>query len=137
MLTIGLNRSSLLSIFKAESSRKYVPGRLFVEIEDTKEIRRLNNALSAKLRNALVHSETRTIGYPRGTFKAEVHFLSSSGNNVFYWSGGPSDDKSVSFNFFGHGAPRTTATLNIDIQFTLPLSNFLGATEARFFDIFP
>jgi hypothetical protein len=38
----------------------------YAEIEDTRDIRRLNKALRAKLRNAMVHSETRIIGYPQG-----------------------------------------------------------------------
>ena len=72
----------------------------YVEIEAPRDIRRLNNALTAKLRNAIVYSETRIIGYPQGSFEAKVRFLSSGGNEVFYWSAGASDDKTVAFNFF-------------------------------------
>lgn len=96
----------------------------YAEIEDPKEIRRLNAALSIRLRNALTHSETRTIGTPQGSFEAKVHFRSSSGSDVFYWSGGWSDDKAVAHNFFGHGVPGAKAPLYIDVQFNVPVVDF-------------
>lgn len=102
----------------------------YAEIEDTKEIRRLNNSLSAKLRNALLHAEARTIGFPQGSFRAKVRFRSSCQGDVLYWSGGY--DKTTAVNFFGHGAPRTKAQLNIDVQFNLPVVNFSRQSGGAF-----
>lgn len=104
----------------------------YAEIEDTKLIWRLNNALSAKLKKDLVHSETRTIGYPQGSFPAKVRFGSPTGNDVFYWSSGSSDDKTVAHNFFGHGAPGAKVPLYIDVQFNLPVVNFSRQSGGAF-----
>ena len=104
----------------------------YEEIEDPKEIRRLNAALSSKLKKSLKHSETRIIGYPQGKFEADVHFRPGSGSDVFYWSAGASDNKKVAHNFFGHGEPGAKASLNIDVQFNLPVVDFSRDTGGAF-----
>lgn len=104
----------------------------YAEIEDTKLIRRLNIALSTKLGNALAHSETRTIGYPQGNFQAKVRFMSPSGNDAFYWSGGSSEDKTMAFNYFGRGVPGAKVPLNIDVQFNLQVVNFSRRSGGAF-----
>jgi hypothetical protein len=101
------------------------------EIEDVKEIARLNNELSATLGKKLSYYETRTIGYPQGDFSAEVHFLSRRGEHVFWWAPLPSDQKKV-HNYFGHGAPGDTASLNIDVQFNLPVVTFSRSLGGAF-----
>ena len=82
----------------------------YTEIEDPKEIRRLNSTLSVRLESALPHAEDRTIGYPRGSFPAEVRFLSETGTDVFYWSPWVSDEKRAAGSFFGHGVPGSNAS---------------------------
>ena len=104
----------------------------YVEIEDTNEIRRLNQNLSTKLRRELSDVETRTIGYPQGHFQSEVHFFPSTGSGVFYWGGYLSKDKLTAHNYFGHGAPDTRETLFIDVQFNLPVARFSRRTEGAF-----
>jgi hypothetical protein len=104
----------------------------YVEIEDPKEIRRLNKALSARLKTALIHAETRTIGYPQGNFLAKVRFLSDVGNHVFYWSAWLSKDKTIVGNFFGHGRPGGNPSLNIEVQFNLPVVEFSRTSGGAF-----
>src|SRR6186713_1623434 len=96
----------------------------YIEIEDPREIRRINRILARKLRSALVTTKTRTIGYPRGSFESRVHFMSATGSDILYWSDRFSGNKSVGFNFFGHGTPNASTSLNIDVQFNLPLATF-------------
>lgn len=96
----------------------------YTEIEDPKKLNHLNRILSSKLKSVLGYSETRTIGYPQGSFRAEVRFLSSNGDGVFWWAGKPSKNNTVSQNFFGHGKPGNNASLNIDVQFNLPVRKF-------------
>jgi hypothetical protein len=95
----------------------------YIELENLKEIRRLNNTLSARLRSALPYGETRTIGYPQGNFGAKVRFLAANGTDVFYWSPWQKD-KSSAGSLFGHGAPGSSMSLNIDVQFNFPLVQF-------------
>lgn len=104
----------------------------YAEIEDTKQIRRLNAALSGKLRKALRYPEMRTIGYPQGNFEAKVRFRAASGTEVFYWSGGFFDNKDLAFNLFGHGTPSRNASLNIDVQFNLPVVDFSRQSGGAF-----
>jgi hypothetical protein len=96
----------------------------YLEIEQPKELADLNRRLSAKLERILSHKETRTIGSPGGSFPAKVYFRSARGNNVFWWSGRPSRDKSAVTNLFGHGTPGGHDPLNIDVQFNLPVVRF-------------
>jgi hypothetical protein len=96
----------------------------YSEIESPREIRHLNKALSARLRDALLHQETRTIGSPHGSFRAKVQFLSDTGNDVFYWRGWVSKNQSTVGSLFGHGVPGSNAQLNIDVQFNFPMFEF-------------
>jgi len=96
----------------------------YIEIESPREIRRINNALFAKLKSGLHHIETRTIGYPQGNFQAKVRFLSDTGSDVLYWSAWRSEDRGAVGSFFGHGASGGHGSLNIDLQFNLPVVDF-------------
>ena len=98
----------------------------YSEIEDPREIRQLNNLLATKLKRALPHTETRTIGYPRGTFETTVRFRTKSGTNILYWSGKTSNKKKAR-NFLGHGTPGETDALTIDVQFNVPILQFSRA----------
>jgi hypothetical protein len=104
----------------------------YVEIENPKEIRRLHTFLSAKLNRALPYAETRTIGYPQGNFEAKVRFLSDAGDEVFYWSKWLSKDKRTAGSLFGHGAPGSHVSLNMDVQFNLPVVRFSRARGGAF-----
>lgn len=104
----------------------------YVEIEDPSEIRRLNMALSAKLKRALPHVETRTIGTPKGSFKATVRFLSDTGESVLYWKVPSSKGKPSGRNLFGHGAPGTNIKLNIEVQFNVPRAAFSRRSGGAF-----
>jgi hypothetical protein len=93
----------------------------YIEIEEPKEIRRLNSVLARRLKQGLAHVETRIVGYPQGSFEAKVHFRSRIGHEVLYWSTFLVEDKSRIVNLFGHGTPGDAATLNIDVQFNVPV----------------
>ncbi|MBI4949855.1 MAG: hypothetical protein HY955_06890 [Deltaproteobacteria bacterium] len=101
------------------------------EIEDPKELGRLNKILSAKLAKEFKTLKTRTIGWPKGSFSAEVRFLSTVGDNVFWWDRSLSDDKKA-VNLFGHGAPGDNAMLNIDVQFNVPVVKFSRMSGGAF-----
>lgn len=102
------------------------------EIEEPKELVRLNKVLAARLTKALKIAETRIIGWPAGRFTSKVHFLSSSGDNVFYWSSKVFDEKEIVANLFGHGTPGDSSWLNIDVQFNIPIVNFSRTTGGAF-----
>ena len=104
----------------------------YVEIEDPKELSRLNRVLSKRLINSLAHDEIRVIGYPQGRFKAKVRFLSSDGADLLWWGHTKTDDNTVALNFFGHGTPEEKAWLNIDVQFNLPIVNFTRRSGGAF-----
>jgi hypothetical protein len=104
----------------------------YIEIEDLSEIHRLNMDLSEKLKRALPHVETRTIGTPTGSFKTTVRFLSDTGTSVLYWQERSSKKKPTGRNLFGHGAPGTDIKLNIDMQFNVPLAGFSRRLGAAF-----
>lgn len=104
----------------------------YIEIEGPKELNHLNRVLSSKLKDALGYGETRTVGYPQGSFRAKVRFLFGDGDGVFWWAGRLSKDKTVSRNFFGHGTPGNNASLNIDVQFNLPVNKFLRKLGGTF-----
>lgn len=91
----------------------------YVEIEDVQKISRLTKSLSRTLQRALSHTEERTVGYPVGSVQTKVSFLSDRNENVFWWAG-----LSIGNNFFRHGAPNTSNTLNIDVQFNVPIFEF-------------
>jgi hypothetical protein len=104
----------------------------YIELDDAKEIRRLNNRLSARLRSGLPYGETRNIGYPQGNFDAKVRFLSASGADVFYWSAWQSKEDGTAGSFFGHGAPSSSTSLNIDVQFNFPVVQFSRSLGGAF-----
>src|ERR1700733_12926458 len=104
----------------------------YIEIDNPKEIRRLNNTLSSILKRSLPYKENRTIGYPQDKFDARVQFVSPVGSDVFYWSPGLSKDKSTVSSFFGHGTPGAAASLNIDVQFNLPVVKFSRSMGGAF-----
>ncbi|RJO61331.1 hypothetical protein C4544_03195 [candidate division WS5 bacterium] len=104
----------------------------YLEIEEPKELDRLNRELSAKLSSALKRIEKRKIGYPAGDFIGKVRFLSGVGQDVFWWENRLSDDKTIAINFFGHGSPGHNETLNIDVQFNLPIVKFSRKSGGAF-----
>jgi len=109
----------------------------YIEIERPEELVELNRRLSAKLKRTLDHTETRTIGSPGGSFRAKVHFRAARGSNVFWWSARPSRDKSGMTNLFGHGTPGSYDSLNIDVQFNLPVVRFSRRRGGAFLRYLP
>ncbi|MGA2086337.1 MAG: hypothetical protein ABSG60_12545 [Terracidiphilus sp.] len=105
---------------------------VYVEIEDLKEIRRLNDHLSKRLITALPRIETRIIGDPHGSYQVGVRFFSGSGKGVFYWTGFLSDDKQTASNLFGHGEPGARVPLYIDVQFNVPVVRFSRKSGGAF-----
>lgn len=104
----------------------------YTEIEDPKEIRRLHHLLAARLKHALPHVETRTIGDPHGNVHAKVRFLSDTGDDVFFSRTCLFKDKRTAGSLFGHGEPGTNASLNMDIQFNFPVVHFSRAWGGAF-----
>lgn len=104
----------------------------YLEIEDPKELNRLNKDLSAKLTSKFKKIENRTIGYPVADFPAKVHFLSGVGKDVLWWANKQSDDKIKAENYFGHGSPGHNETLNIDVQFNIPVVKFSRKSGGAF-----
>jgi hypothetical protein len=101
----------------------------YIELESLKEICRLNNVLSATLKDALPYKEVRSIGYPGGAaLRQEVWFRSDpgTGNAVFYWTPWlPPKDNSQVGNLFGHGTPGSSNDqLNIDVEFDFSVVEF-------------
>jgi len=97
---------------------------MYIEICDTKEIATAQAFLSKQLINKLRHQRTRSIGYPSGSFKAEVCFQRASGKDVFWWHGSHDEDRKVWHNFAGHGDPNSDSMLMIDLQFNQPSMKF-------------
>src|SRR5271157_675117 len=104
----------------------------YIEIEDPKELARLNRSLSSKLTKGFRHSELRNIGYPAGNFSAEVRFSSPAGNDVFWWRGNPSSDNLMAHNMFGRGTPGAHHSLNIDLQLNFPVVEFSRKSGGAF-----
>lgn len=104
----------------------------YIEIEDPKELKRLNRRLTAKLNAAATRVELRTVGYPRGSFPANVRFMSTQGENILWWAGEQSEDHFEAINLFGHGAPESKRSLNIDVQFNIPIVEFSRKSGGSF-----
>ncbi|MGA3161079.1 MAG: hypothetical protein ABSC77_07660 [Terracidiphilus sp.] len=109
----------------------------YVEIESPREIRRLNKLLSEKLKKALPHAETRTIGTPHGSFPAQVRFFPGEGEEVFYWSNHLSHNKLIERNYFGHGIPGAKVPLYIDVHFSVPVVRFSRKSGGTFLQHVP
>jgi hypothetical protein len=109
-----------------------VPVSEYLEIEEPKEIRHLNRVLSDKLTKSLGKAETRIIGYPRGTFPAKVRFQKGTEGCVLYWAGRLSRNKRRAVNLFGRGTPGDVATLNIEVQFNVPIVSFSRKSGGTF-----
>jgi hypothetical protein len=102
------------------------------EIENPREISKLNKVLSVKLARELPYAETRTIGFPGGAERHKVRFQSRTDNDMFYFSTYLSEDKSTAINLFGHGVPISQNPLYIDVQFNLPVVRFSRRTGGTF-----
>jgi hypothetical protein len=104
----------------------------YIEVEDVKEIARLNIELGKKLRDAFPQHERRIIGWPNGSFPATIYFMKADGNEVFWWSPRTTKDKKAAQNFFGRGVPGEKNTVNIDVQFNVPLKTFTRSFGGAF-----
>ena len=100
----------------------------YTEIEDTKELARLNADLAKRLRSHLKHTEDREIGYPAGRFSARVYFQRSRGESVFWWSPGTPSGH----NYFGHAKPGDNSWLNIEVQFNVSFPKFSRMSGGSF-----
>ena len=83
----------------------------YVEVEDVKELARLNREMGKKLKVAFPYHEQRMIGWPLGAFPAPLHFMKAKGHEVFWWSPRLAKDKEAAQNFFGRGVPGETKTV--------------------------
>ena len=99
----------------------------YIEIQELREINRLNKLLARELKQALGHKEIRAVV---GNQKVEVQFRSRTGHNLFYWAG--SQSGSTGFNVFGHGTPGDTAKLEIDVQCNVPIGSSSFAKGGAF-----
>lgn len=97
---------------------------MFIELTDTKEIKRTQDEMAAKLKKQFPHEQERVIGWPSGHFTAQVRFAGKSGADSCWWYTGLSDDKQTVFNLFGRGNPNDSKLLLIDLQFNFPIESF-------------
>ena len=97
---------------------------MFIELTDTKEIKRTQDEMAAKLKKQFFHEQERVIGWPSGHFTAQVRFAGKSGPDSCWWYTGLSDDKQTVFNLFGRGNPNDSKLLLIDLQFNFPIELF-------------
>lgn len=97
---------------------------MFIEVTDTKEIKRIQDEMSSKLCTQFPHIEERVIGWPSGHFNASVRFTSKNSTESHWWYTGLSDDKENVFNLFGRGNPNDSKLLLIDLQFNFPVKSF-------------
>jgi hypothetical protein len=103
----------------------------YIEIEDPIELRKLNRELGLKLKRVFGYGQMRTIGSPGGNFPAKVRFRSRSGENVFWWAPLPRK-KRLEKNLFGRGTPGRNDSLNMDVQFNLPVVRFSRGSGGAF-----
>jgi hypothetical protein len=96
----------------------------YVEIENVQKLFAYSKSLAKQLHSVMRHTERRTIGYPQGSFTSNVHFISNRGDDVFWWTGGRSDNREAWNNFFGRGKLGGNAALNIDVQINVPIGTF-------------
>lgn len=80
--------------------------------------------MNSNLKKELSHRQNRVIGYPSGYFEANVRFASSSGQKVSWWHGGISPNNFAFMNLIGRGDPESSRSLNIDLQFNIPIKKF-------------
>jgi hypothetical protein len=95
----------------------------YSEIEDVKQIRRLNKKLSQKLLKVMRVREERKIGYPGGHEFHEACFSSREPESL-WWSGWQHSSGNF-VNLIGQGtAGDLKSTLNINVQFNVPTENY-------------
>jgi len=104
----------------------------YIEIEDTQELRGLNRELTAKLKKAFHHRETRIVGSPGGNFSANVRFLHGGNGSIFWWAERSHREKGLDKNLFGHGVPGSNHSLNMDVQFNVPIAKFSRRSGGAF-----
>jgi hypothetical protein len=104
----------------------------YVEIEDPRELQKLNQILAQKLQKALKFREQRKIGSPAGTFWARVHFCSDASKNTFWWVELRDTKRGLGKNLFGHGIPHRHNSLNMDVQFNVPVVDFSRTSGGAF-----
>lgn len=97
---------------------------MFIELTDTKEIKRTQDEMATKLKKQFPHEQGRVIGWPSGHFTAQVRFADKSGTNSCWWYTGFSDDNQSVYNLFGRGNPNDSKLLLIDLQFNFPIKSF-------------
>lgn len=106
---------------------------MFTEIEDPKQIGRLQRLLRTRIKRAAPYAEQRTIGYPTGRFGAVVNFINRTGESI-WWSSTLADSKTHWINLIGRGTPGEADLLMIDLQFNMIEKTFhrrLGGTFVR------
>jgi hypothetical protein len=107
---------------------------MFIEITDSKEIKRAQDEMSAKLKKQFPYAQERVVGWPSGHFSAQVRFAGKSGVETYWWYTGISNDKQSEYNLFGRGNPNDSKLLLIDLQFNFPVVIFnrkLGGVFVR------
>lgn len=97
---------------------------MFIELTDTKEIKRAQGEMAAKLKKQFSYKQERVIGWPSGHSTNQVRFAGKSGVDSCWWYTGLSDDKQNVQNLFGRGNPNDSKLLLIDLQFNFPIESF-------------
>lgn len=106
---------------------------MYIELTDTKEIKRTQDEMATKLKKQFPHEQRRVIGWPSGHFTAQVRFTGKSGADSCWWYTGFSDDKQSVYNLFGRGNPDDLKLLMIDLQFNFPIKSFSRKQGGVFF----
>jgi hypothetical protein len=94
----------------------------FQVVTNIKEIARLNQQLSQRLRKIFSIKKSREITYPSGHHRGTVYFESSHGNSVRAWSPQEGDVKLC--NFILSGDPQSTDWIEISVQINFPAGEY-------------
>ena len=97
---------------------------LYREVEDVKQLKKLNAELTRRISTQAPHRKRKTVGYPSGRAEISVQFERRSGSEVRWWSSHPSEDKTTMINLVGVGDPDSESYLLIDLQFSIPVEHF-------------
>jgi hypothetical protein len=97
----------------------------WTEIQDAKEIRKLNQRMGQVLESAVSRSiEKRTIGSPDGRAENLISFIPVKGGQTFWFRSYLNSAKGKAFNLFGHGEPGEKSTVLIGAQFNFSIKKF-------------
>lgn len=96
------------------------------EIEDPKRYRTIGRQLDKAIRERATHKERRTISFPGDQETRDVYFFEGRDGEVLWYAHWQhaADDKDKVVTLLGHGKPRDSENLYIDVQFNYPVETF-------------